>query len=125
MRSIAFPFHNDDGIRVYATCPGTVRTNLLNPKEWEAFPEEFFTPVESIASTVGMLVEGGDMTDAWGRKVPAGKDYGLAVEISGKNFYFRDQPEYCDDSMRHVMEATSMENQLASFKKRNGAMGRA
>jgi urocanate hydratase len=59
-----------------------------------------------------MLVEGGDMTDATGNTVEMGKDYGLTVEINGKNFYFRDQPDYCDETAAMVMKATSMENQL-------------
>ncbi|KAF7554163.1 hypothetical protein G7Z17_g3096 [Cylindrodendrum hubeiense] len=124
MRAIAFPYHHSNGIRVYATCPGTVKTNLMNDKEWTTFPEEYFTPLSRIASTVEMLVEGGDMTDAWGRTVKDGENYGLAVEINAENFYFRDMPEFCDDSMRKVIEATSMENQLARLNehkaKQNG-----
>ncbi|KAH6973747.1 hypothetical protein BKA56DRAFT_491940 [Ilyonectria sp. MPI-CAGE-AT-0026] len=116
MRAIAFPYYHSSGIRVYATCPGTVKTNLMNDKEWTAFPEEYFTPLSRIASTVEMLVEGGDMTDAWGRTVKDGEDYGLAVEINAEKFYFRDMPGFCDDSMRRVIEATSMENQLARLE---------
>ena len=125
MRSIAFSYHHYNGIRVYATCPGTVRTNLLNAKEWTTFPEDYFTPLSRIASTVEMLAEGGDMTDARGRTVKAGSDYGLAVEINGEKIYFRDQHEYCDDNMRKVIEATSMENQIARLEehkaKQNGS----
>ena len=67
-----------------------------------------------------MLVEGGKMTDAKGNTVEKGKDYGLAVEINGKNFYFRDQPEFCDETAAIVMEATSMENQLERLNGYNG-----
>ncbi|KAH7176356.1 3-beta-hydroxysteroid dehydrogenase [Dactylonectria macrodidyma] len=126
MRSIAFPYHHASGIRVYATCPGTVKTNLLNDKEWTTFPTEYFTPLSQIASTVAMLVEGGDMTDAWGRTVRAGDDYGLAVEINADRFYFRDGLEFCDDAMEVVIKATSMENQLARLEehkaKQNGSL---
>lgn len=114
MRSIAASFYETDGIRVYATLPGSVRTNFLSDSEWGSFPAEYFTPVEKIASTVGMLVEGGDMTDAWDRKVPAGQDYGLAVEINCDNIYFRDQPEYCDDIMRAVMGRTTVAHNAGS-----------
>lgn len=110
MRSIAFPFHDTDGIRVYATCPGSVRTSFLSDEGWGEFPEGYFTPMETVTETVAMLVEGGDMTDAWGRKVAAGEDFGLAVEINGKNFYFRDQPEFCDDVMKSIMGRTSAIN---------------
>lgn len=126
MRSIAFPYHHSSGIRVYATCPGTVRTNLMNAEEWTTFPEEYFTPLSRIASAVEMLVEGGDMTDAWGRKVGDGENYGLAVEINADKFYFREMPDFCDESMRIVIEATSMENQLARLEehkaKQNGGL---
>lgn len=124
MRSIAYSFHANDGIRVYAICPGTVRTNLLLAKEWESFPAEFFTPVSKITDTVEMLVNGGDLADSDGKKVAAGSDFGLAVEVNGKNHYFRDQLAYCDDAMKQVMLATSMANQQAAFdeaKKRAAA----
>jgi hypothetical protein len=116
MRSIAFPYHHYNGIRVYATCPGTVRTNLMNAKEWTTFPEEYFTPLSRIASTVALLVEGGDVTDAWGRTVRAADNFGLAVEINGERFYFRDLPAFCDENMEKVMRATSMENQLGRLE---------
>lgn len=113
MRSIAFPYHHYNGIRVYATCPGTVKTNLLNENEWTTFPDDYFTPISRIASTVEMLVEGGRMTDAYGKTVEEGSNYGLAVEINGENFYFREQHGYCDENMKKVIEATSMANQIA------------
>lgn len=116
MRSIAPTLHQKDGIRCYAICPGTVRTNLLLASEWESFPASFFTPVSKIASTVVMLEKGGELRDSKGRVVQSGKDYGLAVEINGQNHYFRDQLPWCDDAMRQVMEATSVENQSKSFE---------
>ncbi|KAH8173926.1 short chain dehydrogenase domain-containing protein [Sarocladium implicatum] len=116
MRSISPTLHKSHGIRCYAICPGTVRTNLLLPSEWEAFPSSFFTPVSKIASTVVMLEKGGQLTDSKGRVVQSGKDYGLTVEVCGENHYFRDQLPWCDDAMRQVMEATSVENQTKSFE---------
>ncbi|KAF2840345.1 3-beta-hydroxysteroid dehydrogenase [Patellaria atrata CBS 101060] len=117
MRSIAFPYHHNDGVRCYAICPGTVRTNLLSGEEWKSFPDSYFTPIETIVSTVEKLIDGGAIQDAVGKGVESGADYGLAVEINGKNFYFRDQIPYCDDAMRAVMEATRMENQLERIEK--------
>ncbi|KAK7425290.1 hypothetical protein QQZ08_008187 [Neonectria magnoliae] len=126
MRSIAFPYHHTSGIRVYATCPGTVRTNLMNADEWTTFPEAYFTPLSRVASAVEMLVEGGEMTDAWGRTVHEGENYGLAVEINAGDVYFRDGREFCDEAMRVVIGATSMENQLARLEehkaKQNGGL---
>lgn len=112
MRSIAKTYYLKDHIRVYCICPGTVRTNLLDAQGWANFPSEYFTPVETIVQTVLMLVDGGEMSDAYGTKVAADKAYGLAVEVNGKNHYFRPQHEYCDDAMRAVMVATDVDNQM-------------
>ena len=109
MRSIAKHYYLYDGIRVNAICPGTVRTNLLDASGWAAFPDEFFTPVETVVEVVVMLVEGGAMVDAKGVRVPAEQAWGRAVEVNGQNYYFRDMPEYCDDQMRQVMEATDVD----------------
>jgi NAD(P)-dependent dehydrogenase (short-subunit alcohol dehydrogenase family) len=115
MRAVAFPFHHYDGIRTYAICPGTVRTNLLSGEEWKAFPEEYFTPTENVSSAVELLVEGGQLKDAWGRTVEHADSYGLAVEIIGSQIYFRDQPDYCNDAMKNILLATSMEYQVGRF----------
>ena len=109
MRSIAKHYYLYDGIRVNAICPGTVRTNLLDANGWAAFPDEFFTPVEKIVEVVILLVEGGEMVDSKGVHIPADKLWGRAVEINGRNHYFRDMPEYCDDQMRQVMVATDVD----------------
>ena len=42
--------------------------------------------------------------------------WGLTVEISGQNFYFRDGLEACDDSMEKMMVHTSMATQLARIE---------
>ncbi|KAF2093838.1 NAD(P)-binding protein [Rhizodiscina lignyota] len=117
MRSIAKYYFLHDGIRVNCICPGTVRTNLLDAQGWANFPEEYFTPVEKIVESVLMLVDGKDMTDAYGTKVEAGKGYGLAVEVNGKNHYFRKQHDYCDKQMESVMVATDVERQIGGALK--------
>ena len=33
MRSIAYGFHLNDGIRTYAICPGAFKTNLMTAEE--------------------------------------------------------------------------------------------
>ena len=48
MRSIARYFWLQNKIRADAICPGVVRANLLDTKEWANFLEEYFTPVEKI-----------------------------------------------------------------------------
>lgn len=54
------------------------------------------------------------MVDANGKEVPGPETYGLAVEMSGEKYYFREPPEFCDDEMREVMAATVLENQVGA-----------
>src|SRR4051812_31473688 len=108
MRSTSKHYYLYDGIRVNAICPGTVRPNLLDASGWAAFPDEFFTPVEKIVEMVLMLVDGDDMVDGNGVGISADWAWGRAVEVNGRNHYFREMPEYCDDQMRQVMEATDV-----------------
>lgn len=114
MRSIAPYYHTSAGIRVNAICPGTVKTNLLTTEEWKNFPEGYFTPVEKIAEVVVMLVGGRDVGgkrvggEGGGKAVGEGVLNGKAVEISGRNHYYREQAEFCDEAMRAVMGATEI-----------------
>lgn len=115
-RAITVAYHHA-GIRTYATCPGTIRTGLLSGEEWKSFPDEYFTPMETLVDAVIKLIDGGDIEDAKGRKVSKENNWGLTVEVNGKNFYFRDQPEFCDKYMMEMMKNTSMEVQLARIEK--------
>lgn len=115
-RAIApYYFHKGGGIRVNAICPGTVKTNLLSGEEWKQFPESDFTPVEKIAKVVGLLVGGVENGEGRG-KVGSGEKgdeevgelWGKAVEVCGEKHYYREQVEFCDESMRRVMGATNV-----------------
>ncbi|KAI9041109.1 NAD(P)-binding protein [Aspergillus affinis] len=111
MRSVARPFAQD-GIRVNAICPGIVKTNLVDAQGWSGFPEDRFIPVERIAEIVTLLIDGGEMVDTADIRVSCA--VGRAVELSGSNYYFREQPEFCDSEMKEVMGATELENQVGA-----------
>jgi NAD(P)-dependent dehydrogenase (short-subunit alcohol dehydrogenase family) len=89
MRAISNHYYAEDGIRVNALLPGTVKTNMMNDEVWERFPEEQFTPVETCVDVVVGLVDGSDV--------------GKAVETSAKNVYIREPPEFCDEIAATVM----------------------
>lgn len=114
-RAISYSYHLE-GVRTYATAPGTIRTNLMNGEEWKSFRQEFFTPIETLVKAVLHLVDGSDLEDSTGRRYPAKQAYGLTVEVNGDKFYFRDGVEHCDQQMKDMMKHTSMENQLARIE---------
>ena len=120
MRSIAGNMFKNDGIRVNAICPSTVRTNLLEKEAWDSWGgDQGFVPLEKIASTVLMLIDG---DDKGGKTVGSGKPLesaangktgklnGVAVELSGKDHYYREQIPFCDDLMERTMGSTDKEN---------------
>ncbi|KAJ4364075.1 hypothetical protein N0V83_009530 [Neocucurbitaria cava] len=115
-RAISYAYHQE-GIRTFATCPGTIKTGLMTAEEWKSFPDEYYTPVETLVEAVTTIVDGGDVEDGKGRKVKAEDNWGLTVEVSGESFYFRDQVEFSDKRMEDMMKFTSMENQLARIEK--------
>ncbi|EUC35400.1 hypothetical protein COCCADRAFT_35129 [Bipolaris zeicola 26-R-13] len=114
-RAIALAYHNE-GVRTSTICPGTIKTALMSEEEWKFFPAEHFTPVETVSDTVVKLVEGAEMKDAKGITKSKNEIWGLTVEVNGRNFYFRDGPEYCDDNMKEMMTNTSMTKQLTRIE---------
>ncbi|PVH95801.1 NAD(P)-binding protein [Periconia macrospinosa] len=118
-RSISYCYHLA-GIRTFATAPAAIRTNLMNEEEWKSFPQEYFTPMETLIKGVLHIVDGGDLEDSTGKKYPAKEAFGLTVEICGKSFYFRDAVDHCDQQMRDMMKFSSMENQLARIEANKG-----
>jgi len=89
MRAISARLYADDGIRVNALLPGTVRTNMMPNEQWDKFPDSLFTPVETCVDVVLDLVDGAAV--------------GKAMETSGKNVYAREQIEFCDEIAASVL----------------------
>ncbi|KAK3710797.1 hypothetical protein LTR37_010021 [Vermiconidia calcicola] len=119
MRSVATNFYQKDGIRVNAICPATVRTNLLEKEAWDTFTNSVFVPIEKIQELVLMLIDG---QDVGGKTLGDGKPLsnrpegdtrklnGKAVEVSGSDHYYRDQPDFCDENMAKCMGSTEKGN---------------
>lgn len=112
MRSIA-PILHKDGIRTNVILPGLVRSNILEEAAWAAFPAEAVTPAKLMTDAV-LRVIGGDMTDARDVTIAGPKLYGRSVEVAVDRFYFREQPEYCDEKMRALIESTGDDAQLGT-----------
>lgn len=91
MRSIAGQLKKEN-IRVNATLPGAVRTNLCSGDVWDMFPADQFTTIDNIVDTVVKLLEDPSLT-------------GKAAEISMGNVYYREQADFCDKQMRAIMGA--------------------
>ncbi|KAI2621170.1 3-beta-hydroxysteroid dehydrogenase [Hypoxylon sp. NC1633] len=103
MRSVAPIFHTEDGIRTYAICPGSVRTNLLPKELWDAYPQEYLTQMEKVTSTIESLVYGTRLEDSWGQVFDK-SSVGLAIEIFVDDIYSRAPPDPCNDGMRFILE---------------------
>jgi len=115
-KAISFSYHLE-GIRTYATAPGTIKTNLMSGDEWKSFPDKYFTPMSTLVKAVTHVVDGGDLEDSTGRKIKAEEAYGLTVEVNKDKFYFREKNKFCDADMEAMMKFTSMENQLSRIEK--------
>lgn len=103
MRSVAPLFYQEDGIRTYAICPGSVRTNLLPKELWDAYPQEYLTQMEKVTSTLESLVDGRQLQDSGGKTFEK-SSVGLTVEIFVDDVYFRGPPDPCNDGMGFILE---------------------
>ncbi|KAI1386775.1 3-beta-hydroxysteroid dehydrogenase [Hypoxylon trugodes] len=103
MRSIAPIFYNEDGIRTYAICPGSVRTNLLPKELWDAYPQQYLTQMEKVTSTIESLISGTQFEDSNGQTFKKSR-VGLVIEIFVDDVYLRESPEPCNAGMEFVLE---------------------
>ena len=101
MRSIA-PKLISHKIRVNAI--GAVITPILPPEIRQLYPKDIVTPLPVVVGVVLAFVDGKEMTDATGTKIPADKLTGQVVEISVDKFYFHSEPEHCDENSKQVSE---------------------
>jgi NAD(P)-dependent dehydrogenase (short-subunit alcohol dehydrogenase family) len=105
-----------ESIRTFATCPGIIITGLMLQEVWKSFLKEYFTPMERLVDTVMKLIDGGDIEHAKGVKKTREEDWGLTVEVTSDNFYFRNGVEFCDEHMEAMMAQTSMAKHLARIE---------
>ncbi|KAI8957250.1 3-beta-hydroxysteroid dehydrogenase [Daldinia sp. FL1419] len=103
VRSIAPLFYEEDAIRTYAICPGSVRTNLLPNELWDAYPQEYLTPMQKVTSTIESLIYGTELEDSLGQRLD-NSNVGLVIEIFVDDVYFRGPPSPCNDGMRYILE---------------------
>jgi NAD(P)-dependent dehydrogenase (short-subunit alcohol dehydrogenase family) len=96
-RSVAKHFFLHDKIRASAIMPGTMKTTLLSEEEWKTFEKTEWTPINKVVEVVEMLLD--EKEALWGK----------TVEIQGKEHFFREQPEFPNDSVRRVMALTDIE----------------
>ncbi|KAI5868189.1 3-beta-hydroxysteroid dehydrogenase [Durotheca rogersii] len=101
MRSVAPIFHEQDKIRTYAICPGSVRTNLLAKELWDAYPQQYLTSMEKVLSIVESLAEGARFEDSKGKRFDKSV-VGLAIEIFVDGVYFREPPDPCNEDMSNM-----------------------
>ncbi|KAI0150417.1 hypothetical protein GGR57DRAFT_514332 [Xylariaceae sp. FL1272] len=90
VRAVAAP--ESCGIRTYAICPGSVRTNFASKEMWDTYPQEYLTPMSKITETVEMLITGDRMEDSGGKTVDGHSNNGLVVEVFGTDTHFREPP---------------------------------
>lgn len=108
-RSISSVCHARNKIRVNVLCPGVVQTDLYSKDQFDAtaIPPSWFTSIDAVAKAAVMVINGTNVADSNGKKLPIDKAWGLGVEISGEKVYFRDPLEYGDAVMAEFMQAIS------------------
>lgn len=90
-RAISSIFYGDYGIRVNALCPGNVRTNLFNAKEWDLFDKQEWIEVAQIVKIVELMLFDKSLQ-------------GAVIEAAPKDYYIIPTPAYKDENVRLTLE---------------------
>lgn len=106
--SIAKLFRRNFGIRVNCVLPAPVPTNLVTKEEWAGFDASLFTPPSAIVDIVLKFVDGVDLKDSNGVACTGDQLFGKAVEVVQKDFFFREQHDWCNDTMKRAMAANDL-----------------
>ncbi|KAF2176410.1 15-hydroxyprostaglandin dehydrogenase [Zopfia rhizophila CBS 207.26] len=85
----AGPVFVKDGITVNCICPAFVPTNLCPPHVLELWPKEHITPLSTVTKAIDAFLGDETMT-------------GQTVELSLDKLYFRQMPEWANDSQRWI-----------------------
>ncbi|KAJ5106401.1 hypothetical protein N7456_003076 [Penicillium angulare] len=89
-----------DGIKMNVICPGTVITPLMTADLKAYFQEGALIEMSHVSDVVFKCISGDEVTDSKGVSVPGDELFGRSVLISVDNFFFVEQPELFDESMR-------------------------
>lgn len=116
MRAVAGRYKILDGVRINALMPGAVRTSLFEEETWNSFPDGTLTSMALIAKVVLGFVDGGEIIDSKGVRIPAERNYGQAIVASAQQYFIVPENEYCDEFTAQLMEYTRVENQVGLIK---------
>lgn len=81
------PMMARENITVNCICPGFVDTNLTPPSMKVVWPKELYTPMEAIVNAFDMYLRDDKLT-------------GQAMELSGKEHFFRQPVDFANEGQR-------------------------
>ena len=93
VRSGAKTLYANDGITLNAVCPAFVKTGLCPPGMVDKMPKEHVTPMSTIMKAFDQFLDHDKMT-------------GQTVECSLDHLYFRQMPEWANESQRWLGEGS-------------------
>jgi len=73
---------------------------LLNDELLAIFPKDVLIPIDAVTDVAMQTILNSEMEDSKGVQVAADKFHSQAIHVTGKGFYFIDQPDLNDDEAR-------------------------